>query len=154
MIQRIQSLYLLITALLTGSLFFTPMGYISGEQGIYALKFMGLTDITNPEQPNIVFSTWPLTVLIVLTTVMSLLAIFLFKNRLLQIRVCGINIGLLAGLSGLILYTAHTMASNIEGTLTYSIPMFLPLLGIILTILAIRAIGRDEALIRSVDRLR
>ena len=154
MIQRIQSVYLLITALLTGNLIFSTMGTISGEQGIFALKFMGLTDITNPENPNIVVSTWPLTVLIILTTVLSLLAIFLYKNRILQIRVCGINIGLLAGLTGLILYTAHTLANTVEGTLTHSISMFLPLLGLILTLLAIRSIGRDEALIRSVDRLR
>lgn len=154
MIQRIQSVYLLVTALLTGNLFFTSMGTLSGEQGIFVLKFLGLTDVTNTGQAEIVFTTWPLTVLVVLTTLMSLMAIFLFNNRLLQIRVCGINIGLLAGLSGLILYTAHTMASNLQCTLTYNLPMFLPLPGILLTILAIRAIGRDEALVRSVDRLR
>ena len=85
---------------------------------------------------------------------MSVLTIFLFKKRFLQIRICGLNIGLLAGLTGLILYTLHSLGKNIEGTLNYSISMFLPILGIILTILAIRAIGRDEALIKSVDRLR
>lgn len=54
MIQRIQSIYLLITTLLTGNLMFSTMGTISSEQGIFALKFLGLIDITNPQQPTIV----------------------------------------------------------------------------------------------------
>ena len=154
MIQRIQSIYLLITTLLTGNLMFSTMGTISSEQGIFALKFLGLIDITNPQQPTIVFSFFPLMVLIVVTTLMSVLTIFLFKKRFFFFFLCGLNIGLLAGLTGLILYTLHSLGKNIEGTLNYSISMFLPILGIILTILAIRAIGRDEALIKSVDRLR
>lgn len=154
MIQRIQSLYLLIAAIITANLTYVSMGNISGKDGVFALKFLGLYDITNPENIQVIVSTWPLSALIVLTTLLSLITIFLFKNRMLQVRICGINTVLQAGLTGLILYTAHTMASNIGGTLTYTLPAFLPLLGVILTILAIRAIGKDEILVRSIDRLR
>ncbi len=154
MIQRIQSVYLLITAILTGNLMFLSMGNIAGKDGIFALKFLGLCDITNPAQATVVFPTWPLAILIVLTTALSLISIFMYKKRLLQLRVCSINTVLLAGLTGLILYTAHSMTNAINGTLSYTLPAFLPLLGIVLTILAIKAIGRDEMLIKSVDRIR
>lgn len=154
MIQRIQSVYLLITSLLTGNLFFSSMGKIANEEGMFELKFLGLTRITESQPSEVVFSTWPLMLLIALTTLVSLVSIFLYKNRFTQIRICGLNIVLLAGLTGLSLYTLHSLASSIEGSLSYTFAIFLPLIGIVLTILAIRAIGRDEALIRSVDRLR
>ena len=41
-----------------------------------------------------------------------------------------------------------------EGDFVYKLPIVFPVINIILTYLAIRAIGRDEALVRSLDRLR
>ena len=44
--------------------------------------------------------------------------------------------------------------NNIEGTFSYNWPIILPLISIILTYLAVRAIGKDEAMVQSYYRLR
>lgn len=154
MIQRIQTVYLLISALMTGNLLVIPMAKAASNNGIFSLGINGITDITAAENGERLFSTWPITALIVLSTLFSLITIFFYKKRILQIRMCSINAVLMAGLTGMILYTAHSLGKHVEGVVSYSFAAFMPLIGVILTILAIRAIGKDEALIRSVNRLR
>lgn len=154
MIQRIQTVFLLLAAACTGSLFFISMGKLANEQGIFSLQFAGLTDLTRPDASEVIQNTWPLSVLIVLTTATTASAIFLYTRRVLQMRLCGINMGLMAGLSGLIWYTNRMLVQSVGGDLNQGIAVFLPLAAMVFTALAIRSIGRDEALIRSMDRLR
>ena len=67
-------------------------------------------------------------------------------------RVLGFTIILLIGLFGLFFYFAY---AGFDGaTTSFKIPVSFPLIAAILDYLAIRNIGKDEALIRSVDRLR
>ncbi len=78
------------------------------------------------------------------------ITIFLFRWRRLQMRFCVVEIVLLVILEALMVVQAFFMFNVVV------IPLagLLPLLGIIFSWLAYRAIRSDERLIRSIDRIR
>nr|WP_321410096.1 DUF4293 domain-containing protein [uncultured Carboxylicivirga sp.] len=149
MIQRIQSIYLLISGLLTGSMFFVPLAELANNDGSYTLLYRGLADSEQLTTP-----TLALAILVTITTLISLINIFLYKKRLIQIRLGGLNMGLLLGTTGMIYFLGSQVAKNLSAEISYKIPMVFPIVALILTFLAIRSIGKDEALIKSMDRIR
>ncbi len=153
MIQRIQTIYLLIALAFGASMFFTPQITFMAESE-YVLNYLGINAIESTESSKSI-STIALTILLVLTPLVSLSTIFLFKKRLIQIRLCAANIGLLIGTTALIYYFGSVGSKELSATtMSYNISMIFPIAGAILSFLAIRAIGKDEALIRSMDRIR
>lgn len=156
MIQRIQTLYLLGTALFLGFMTFMPLAhYLSGGEE-YILTSCGPAT-GGPESRPIAMLPY-LGILAVLSAILPLITIFLYRKRLLQIRMCIVELVLLFGmmiLTGYYLYHgAATFGAAGDYAAKYSFVNGAPLAGLILTWLATRAIGRDEALIRSVDRIR
>lgn len=153
MIQRIQTVFLIIATILLAFVVFMPVAQIIGttEDAIYELGFKGLigADGTLPE-----FSSIPMSILIALSVGLCIITIFLFKKRMLQIRLCVVNIVLLLGLEGLMFYYVRAAQSAIDGTASFTLIFIFPLVAAILVYLALRAIARDEALVRSLDRLR
>jgi hypothetical protein len=91
-------------------------------------------------------------ILIGIIAVLHLVTIFLYKKRILQIRILAFTIILMLGLFGLFFY--FTYASFEEVKVAFKVAVALPLVCVILDWLAIRAIGKDEALVRSLDRIR
>ncbi|MGM0408670.1 MAG: DUF4293 family protein, partial [Bacteroidota bacterium] len=61
---------------------------------------------------------------------------------------------LMIGYLGLNYYYIQSFVSQLNGIVSYKITVIFPFVAAILTYLAIRAIGKDEALIRSMDRIR
>ena len=164
MIQRIQSLYLVGATILLLFLFFSPLAtFLVGEQ-VFSFGIMGFsTQSENTE--SIYITTWPLLVLVTLIILISIVAIFLYKRRMVQIRLCIFNFVALIGLVGLMAYFVYqvrdafgTSAQNTPQATAvvcqYSYVDIFPLVAAILTFLAIRRIASDEALVRSTDRLR
>ena len=154
MIQRKQTIYLLIAALLTGVLFFMPFARFAGAEGSFLLTVKGIWIQMGPGEKSLEVSTYPLMILVSLSTLVSLMAVGLYKKRLLQIRLCGINLALQAGLSGFIFYYGQTTAKILSAAVSYEWVVVFPLIALVLTILAFIAIGKDEALVRSVNRIR
>ncbi len=151
MIQRIQTIYLLLAFAFGLSMFFTNQIEFDG---IYALNFKGIQSM-EPSEASQSISTLALTILLVLTPLISFVTIFLYKKRLIQIRLCAANIGLLIGATALIYYFGTVGMKQLPATdLSYNVTMMFPIAGAILNFLALRAIGKDEALIRSMDRIR
>jgi hypothetical protein len=154
MLQRIQSLYLLMAAVVTSLFFFFPIAqYLKGE-AIYVFDITGVYHLgTNEGLINVV----PLLVITVAAMIVALSAIFLYKNRLLQIRLGSLNILLYVILiAGIFFYSdkAENMLGK-DGLLTnYAFGAIIPSIGVILTFLANRAIKKDEALVRAADRIR
>ena len=150
MLQRIQSLFLLLAAaaMLVASV--SPLAtfiYNSDEvlfeaMGIY---FNGtLTD-----------STWGLFVIGAISSLLSMVTLFLYKSRMLQIRLSIFNMVIMVGFYlffGFVLYQVYPV-ENLQFR-SVGIGVIMPVIAIILTILAIRKIGADEALVRSLNRLR
>lgn len=85
---------------------------------------------------------------------LSLVAILLFKNRNLQVRLANVNLLLICVLIGLLFFLADTMGSSLNHRVSYQYGSYLPLIQLVFTFLAIRAIRKDDELVRSADRLR
>ena len=139
MIQRIQTIYLLIVTILGALLCFYPMAEVFFSNGEELRLAMG--------------STIPYSALIIIMPILSFATIFLYKKRILQMRLCSFNIVLnvlTILFSGLCIYIAYEQDSR----LVILWPSVIMPINIILLYLAARAIGKDEALVRSLDRLR
>lgn len=147
MIQRIQTVYLFISAILTGLLFILPFTEIAKDGVIYVFNYKGIM-LDGVLKEN----GYSISVLIGIILAMHGVAVLSYKNRIRQIRIIVFSILILLGLFGLFFFfTWYTFKG---AQFNYKISMVFPLVAVILDYLAIRAIGKDEALIRSIDRIR
>ena len=140
MIQRIQTVYLLTVTGLLITAMCLPMGYFTDTMGEHPFKALGM-DVNGAFQ-----STWGLFGILMLSTIVAFATIFLYKNRMLQIRMSIFNSLLLVGY--------YFALKNDENLFRIGWALCLPLVSIILNILAIRSIGRDEVMVKAADRLR
>lgn len=156
MLQRIQTLYLLIVVVaMSLTLFLPSMRAISPEGIDYALST--LRGFYPVEQGGFHLSgvTMWLTITNVVILLIALFTIFMYKWRIIQIRFSIFNMVLLIGYYAIFFFTRYViLQQNTMDSTTFSWPIILPLISDILTYLALRAIGKDEALVRSLDRLR
>lgn len=147
MIQRIQTVYLFISALLIASLMKLKLADLYVNEELYTFFANG---IYNGEK--LVFNGISIFILVCIITVLHFAAIFLYKKRLVQIRILVFTLVLLVGLFGLFFFFSYM---GFEGAkAAFKIPVVFPIIALILDYLAIRAIGKDEALIRSLNRIR
>lgn len=147
MIQRIQTLFIFIAALITALMLKTEFAEIASGGDYYIFSAEGIA-----MGVNVILDGLPIQVFIGLIVILHLVVIFLFKKRILQIRLLVFSIILLIGLAGLMLYFLYAGFDSLN--VIFKIPMVIPLIAIIFDYLAIRAIGKDEALIRSINRIR
>ncbi|MES2650276.1 MAG: DUF4293 domain-containing protein [Bacteroidota bacterium] len=153
MIQRIQSIWLFLATISISCLLFLPMvtskNLIGAEFYIIASgMYQKVGDID-----KLVESSTALLSSIIAVTIMSFATIFYYKKRKIQKRLIYVTIVLMIGVS----FWCSVYAKKIPGGLenaNYDAGMFLPPLAIAFCLLAIRGINRDEALLKSADRLR
>ena len=132
MIQRVQTLFLIIAAGLLASLLLTPMAYIGEEVTVkYTEYYIMLT-------------------FVIATLALSAITIFLYKNRALQMRLCVLNSLLLVAFQTWIV----VLFFKNRPEMIFSITAVFPIIATILTILALRYIARDEAMVAAASRLR
>jgi hypothetical protein len=154
MIQRIQTVFLIIATMLLIFVVSFPIAEFvrHSDQAILELGFKGL--IEEGTNGTADFATLPLSILIALCLAITVFTILLYKKRILQIRLSVVNIILLIGLEGLMYYYVRAAQLALPASVSYKLFFIFPLVAAILVFLALRAIARDEALIRSLDRLR
>lgn len=159
MIQRVQTLYLLLATIFTGLLLFVPLASsdISNMHADLTAWGIYVTDMTNNGLITQVLSHSWFGILLTLTTLLPFATIFLYKNRKRQMLLCIVEIILLAVSAGLLIYLQQTdmlieeMAQPKFVLLSQS---GLLLLSIVSVWIARRRIAKDEALVRSLDRIR
>ena len=147
MIQRIQTVYIFTAALLTGLLLKLDFAELAVKGELYIFNANGIIS-----DDQVLFNGLPILGFIGLITLLHLIIIFLYKKRILQIRILGFTMVLLLGLVGVMLYFLYAAFEGAE--VVFKIPIVFPVIAFILDYLAIRAIGKDEALIRSLNRIR
>jgi hypothetical protein len=147
MIQRIQTVFILVAELLVASLYTLKFADLSVNGELHTFMANGIF-----KGENLVFNGLPIMALIGLIVFLHLVVIFIYKKRILQIRILVFTIVLLLGLFGMFFY--FTYAGFTEAKVAFKVPVVFPIVAAILDFLAIRAIGKDEALIRSMDRIR
>ena len=149
MIQRIQSVYLLAVTILMIICMCSPVGsIITNTQEI---SEFGNLCITLPDGTKD-YATWALFTILLVASILSFVTIFLFKKRMLQIRLTIFNSILLIGYYLTLIAYIFMLAE--DTTFSASWTICLPFVAIILNWLAIRGIGADEALVKAYDRLR
>ncbi len=143
MIQRVQSLYLIMASIVSGLLVFIFPFYIyNGDMVGIEQAFMSDSLLLNA-------IAW----LFMISAGLALASLFLFKNRNTQIVINRFNIILNFLLLGLIVYQLLTLSGETSVS-EKGIGLFLPLIVVVLLSLATKAILKDERLVKSADRLR
>lgn len=162
MIQRIQSLYLVIVVLLSGLSFAFPLAVFESTNFAPSpynlIPASASADVTYIPQETVAWNAISFPVAVGL---LSLIAIFLYKDRMKQVRVVAVAFLLDVIYAGfLFLWIIDSQAKalamqNVEGIhIVYGMSSYIPIAQIILLILAQRAIRKDEKLVRSSERLR
>ncbi|WP_228850822.1 DUF4293 domain-containing protein [Aegicerativicinus sediminis] len=136
MLQRIQTIYLLLAAICSGVLIF-----------VFKL-FNNVEGVEVYAQDNIYYLA-----LFMASAALSLISVFSYRNRKSQFVMGRLNIILNFILLGLFVYQSLRLSGE-TGVSEKGIGMFIPVVSIVLLVLANKAIKRDEDLVKSVDRLR
>ena len=135
MLQRIQTVYMLVVLLMSGILPCLFSVYITASGGVFAHQEMMLL------------------VLFLISALLAIMAIVLFKNRKLQFVLNRLNIIFNLTLLGVFVYRLLTLSGEAQVS-EKGIGMFLPIISIVFLVMANKAIKKDEDLVKSVDRLR
>jgi peptidoglycan/LPS O-acetylase OafA/YrhL len=147
MIQRIQSIYLLVASACSFALFGFPFASVDKKVADSAL-------FSNDTVYNLSDNT-ALLAIYVLTGVVAFAAIFLFSNRNRQKTVAGVAaVFNLIGIAFAVIVLMQDSVMDSAAVPNYGIGLYTPILGLILILLAVRAIAKDEKMVRSMDRLR
>lgn len=138
MIQRVQTIYLLLAALACIAFIFVPFGQIKTPEG--GAETWAIKQVT------------PIMISAIVVAAVSLISIFLFKNRKTQMKVVLVNIILSVAVIGLFVFgvTQHIGLRNY----VFGIGAILPLFILLFNMLAYGSIKSDENLVKSMDRLR
>jgi hypothetical protein len=150
MIQRIQSVFLLLTTLLA-VLFLT--GELIDFQNGHRLIFSGIVSDDRIAGINESQSLL-LTVISLAIPLLALIIIFMYKNRRMQMRLTALLIFLVILQVAAVIWYTMGAADTFETRPIPGIRMILPLLMFVFSVLAYRGIKKDENIVRSYDRLR
>ena len=150
MIQRIQTIYLLLVCVLMSLTLCSPLATLSGSEQLYLFNACGFYLGSENVSP-----TWGVLTFAGLSAVVALVSIFLYKNRKKQIKV--VNLNSLLILLFYVTFGVYLIVS--AGRLNLSFPkmsygLALPLVALILNTLAYLKIKADEKLVQSLNRIR
>ncbi len=155
MLQRIQTVYLLLIVVLSCITFYLPtvdliniksaLHYIIDFKGVYLVQLKG----------NVFDSTaWGLTSVSSVVPIIALYTIFQYKNRVKQIRLSVINMLFMIGFYAVMFINIWLISGRLNTEWHLRFVTVLPIACMILNYLAIGSIGKDEALVKSTDRIR
>lgn len=156
MIQRIQTVYLLLTIVVGTVMFFVPLLDFVNEDMVFSFNIRGISS-TNNESVELSTGYLPLLFLNIISILISAIAIFLYKNRPLQIKICRINMFLISLFLIMVVFISQKFEDQLGASnqnISFGFGAVLPFISIVLLTLAVKAIKKDEELIRSVDRIR
>jgi membrane-anchored protein YejM (alkaline phosphatase superfamily) len=144
MLQRIQTLYLLVTVLLSSGIVFLVSLWTNNKgEEIFLLNLFNESDWMLNSLP----------IAFIISSIMSLISIFLYKNRKKQIVLNRFNIVVNFYLLGIIVYQLLIISGESKIS-EKGIGLFIPVLIIVFLVLANKSIIKDDKLVKSVDRLR
>lgn len=172
MIQRIQTLFLFVVVVLFATMVATPLldfkinnvkldvenkeqakpdVKVTKDVKVYQMTYKGIVD---KESGDMLISTSLVTLYEIVVAVIALITIFLYKNRGSQIKLTIFNMVLQVGFYVVVavyMYTAYKYANT---DFDFHLPIVFPLISLILSYLAFRAIVKDDLLVKSLGRVR
>ncbi len=161
MIQRIQTVYLIVAFIALILQFFFPVSvYMFGDTvdtytGTVSFYLYGLVKqpITLEIAYKFVFYL-PMIAIAIAVLILTVLIILQYKKRLKQLRTINFAILLNIVLIVLLFFYTDKIAKDLSLPTQYRMGSVFPLISLVFLILAMYAIKRDERLVRSLDRLR
>lgn len=164
MIQRRQTLYLLMVVILGTILYFCDVIQFttlenSQEQRMFLLSAQGLEEVTpeldySASEPVALKGLWGLTVITLLIPFLALVDIFLYKKRLLQARLNILTAVVCGGYYAMVFMYVWFMRHQIKVDWNICFGACLPLVCLVFIIGATRLILKDEMMVRAADRIR
>ncbi len=156
MIQRKQTIFLLLVIIASAVSFFFPLAeFIGAKESIvlFVQKAHSLVPDSAFNQNG--YFSLPLLSATGFVMLFSLITIFLYKNRKSQLQVIKVCILVEIIMIGLFFfYYVSSLEKLTGGTAEYKTAVFMPLISLVFLVLAYRGVLQDEKLIRSADRLR
>lgn len=147
-IQRIQTVYLIIAIILMVAFaFFPALSFeLGGREFVYGALETGKVGVTHFDPLMLM--------LIVLISLLALIDIFLYKNLQRQMTVCFVDIIIGLAMLVAICIQAYMVGTRDGVTLTWQWYLALPVLSIIFLMLAHKSMSKDKKMLRDSDRLR
>ena len=168
MLQRIQTIFLIIVALLIGSLFFantpkfniwskydekTGNGVVLTSYTLQKFHYDVQSKVETPGESQMVI---PLTLVLVLAFALNAYTIFRYDNRVLQVKLGLLNSLILTGLLATMWYFMQKGEDmqTVPVTGALGLGFFVPAFSLLMNMMANRFIRRDEKVVRDSDRIR
>ncbi|EPR67556.1 DUF4293 domain-containing protein [Cyclobacterium qasimii] len=159
MIQRVQSVFLLLVAIAMVTSTLSPIWLQVDPMQTQSMEMTAwYTTVKDIPEENIISETGNIYIgiLALLTAAIAIFSLLQYKNRKKQLLLNMIN-ALLMGLTlGTAVYTSYKANETFNPAVggTFLIGFYSIVFGLILNLVANRFIRKDEMLIRSVDRIR
>lgn len=155
MIQRIQTVFLAIAALLlmVPTVLNLNWATLQSEGGNFVLTSVSINRVG--ETVELVESAFPIAAAIALALLATVYAIMQYKNRRFQMKLTQAASALNLAIGAVVFFYADKMSTLAgEGSVSYSPTLAILLVNVVLCFLAYRGIKKDDELVRSADRLR
>ena len=153
MIQRIQSIFLLIVAALMITLIFMPLASFNTANASFEFMSYGVVSLGEPSFTAV--TTWSLTTLLSLSGILAFISIFFYKKRPLQIRCCQFNFLLILAFYLVFFIYWWTIQNDLAAqSIALDASLTMPIAALILDYLAMKKIKQDDDLVKSMDRIR
>ena len=148
MIQRIQSIFLLIVAALMITLIFMPLASFNTANASFEFMSYGVVSLGEP-------SFTAVTTLLSLSGILAFISIFFYKKRPLQIRCCQFNFLLILAFYLVFFIYWWTIQNDLAAqSIALEASLTMPIAALILDYLAMKKIKQDDDLVKSMDRIR
>jgi len=156
MIQRKQTVFLLLVIIASAVSFFFPLAdFIGAKESIVLFVQKAHSLVPDSAFNKNVYFSLPLLSATGFVVLFSLITIFLYKRRKTQMQIIKVCILVEIAFIGLFfLYYVDFLQKLTGGTAEYKTAVFMPLISLVFLVLAYRGVLQDEKLIRSADRLR
>lgn len=161
MIQRIQSVYLFVVSIMAIAILFCNIGFYT-MNGVAIADFTSFTFNTYESFKDLQSAgPWALGVLLIVISFLSFISLMLYTKRMRQLRLTIISSILLVGYILTYAFFAYVYFEKLKmfgntAEISFRLPLMgcMPAILLVMNILAIHGIRKDEALVRSLDRIR
>ena len=151
MLQRIQTIYLILALVLTVVCLAMPVGTFDNSTTMEGSTL--LLNLWKATPAGVDYGVWPLFAVLLPTCPICVFAIFAYKSRKVQMKLCLLNVLLILVWISFFVFFAYIEPGN-ESAFHPSVYAFFPVISLVLYLLARRGIKHDEKLIRDMDRIR
>ncbi len=152
MIQRKQTIFLLLSCVFAMVCLCLPIGFFTPEgMGVDSTMYNLWIVLENGQHD---YSVWPLFAILLVACTVNLVDVFLYKNRILQARLCLLSMFLFVLWYAVYAFFGFSIPETLKASFHVDFCACLPFISMILTFLARKGILADERLVRSMDRIR